>query len=122
MPTLKELMKSQLDTLKKMGKDRRTIERDLGYSENYLNQALSMGGNEKIYEALIAYQEKFELGEEESPYKKFNIVASQQQTIDRISRLLESESLRNQQLEKKVEELQNKFADSSQTKQHRRSA
>lgn len=119
MAELKELIKTQLDLLKTMGKDRRTIERELGYSEFYIDQVLSKGGNEKIYQALIDYKERFELGDNESPYAKFNIISSQQETIERISKLLEKESKRNEQLEKRVHELEEKLFKS---KPHRRSA
>lgn len=58
--TLKEQIKAQLNQLKLMGKDRRAIERDLHYSENYLDQVLSKGGNEKVYQALVDYQKYLE--------------------------------------------------------------
>lgn len=58
--TLKEQIKAQLVHLKLMGKDRRTIERELHYSENYLDQVLSKGGNEKVYQALVDYQKFLE--------------------------------------------------------------
>lgn len=45
-----------LNRLKLKGKDRRNIEKELRYSENYLDQALSKGSNKKLYNALIQYE------------------------------------------------------------------
>jgi len=121
-PSIKELIKTQLETLKKMGKDRRTIERELGYSENYLDQILSKGGNDTVLQALIDYRERFELGEDEPPYKKLNIATSQQDTIERITRMLEKEQTKNHELQDRVFELQNKLIEMGQSKGNRRSA
>lgn len=55
-------IKSLLDDLRKMGKDRRTIERELKYSEFYIDQALSKGGNEKLRQALEDYKNDLEKG------------------------------------------------------------
>lgn len=41
-----------LDQLKKLGWDRRRIEKELAYSEKYIDQALSKGSNEKLYVSL----------------------------------------------------------------------
>lgn len=46
-----------LEKLKKVGKDRRSIEKDLNYSKNYINQNLSRGGNKKILSALKLYEQ-----------------------------------------------------------------
>jgi chromosome segregation ATPase len=56
----KELIKTQLFLLKSMGKSRREIEKDLGYAVNYIDQALSRGGNENLYHALVIHKEKLE--------------------------------------------------------------
>jgi TPR repeat protein len=53
----KELIKTQLFLLKSMGKNRREIEKDLGYAEKYIDQALSRGGNENLYHALVIYKD-----------------------------------------------------------------
>lgn len=44
-----------LEKLKKAGKDRSTIEKDLNYSENYIDQILSRGGNKKFLGVLERY-------------------------------------------------------------------
>jgi hypothetical protein len=44
-----------LEKLKIVGIDRSTIEKDLNYSKNYIDQTLSRGGNEKILGALKLY-------------------------------------------------------------------
>jgi predicted RNase H-like nuclease (RuvC/YqgF family) len=44
-----------LEELKKAGFDRSTIEEELGYSKNYINQSLSRGGNPRILSALKLY-------------------------------------------------------------------
>jgi predicted nuclease with TOPRIM domain len=53
----KELIKTQLFLLKSMGKSRREIEKDLGYAEKYIDQALSRGGNENLFNALVIYKD-----------------------------------------------------------------
>lgn len=40
-----------------MGKSRRKIEKDLGYAEKYIDQALSRGGNENLLNALVIYKD-----------------------------------------------------------------
>lgn len=56
----KELIKTQLELLKKMGKSRREIEKALKYGDKYIDQALSRGGNESLLNALVAYKQKLE--------------------------------------------------------------
>ena len=46
-----------LDFLKSKGKDRRTIENDLGLAEKYLDQALAKGSNKKLVDRLQMYKE-----------------------------------------------------------------
>src|ERR1700744_4827073 len=46
-----------LQELRSMGKDRRTIETELNYSPNYIDQVLSKGGNERFFIALQRYHE-----------------------------------------------------------------
>ena len=48
----KEEIKKQLQLLKKSGIDRRKAEDQLGYAENYIDQALSKGGNLKLLNSL----------------------------------------------------------------------
>ncbi len=57
----KQTILSLLDDLKKMGKTRRIIEVDLKYSPKYLDQVVSMGGNEKVLQALSLYKDTLEL-------------------------------------------------------------
>ena len=67
-----------LTELRKYGKDRRTIEQELKYSVNYIDQLLSKGGNNRFYTALKRYhdmllqeeQEKGLLKEDRPPYKE----------------------------------------------------
>ncbi len=56
----KDLIKTQLSLLKDMGKSRRQIELDLGYSEHYIDQCLSRGGNESLLNALSNYKSRLE--------------------------------------------------------------
>ena len=44
-----------LNRLKEMKIDRRTIEAELGYKENYIDQVLSKGGNQKFLKTLERY-------------------------------------------------------------------
>lgn len=57
---LKAVLETQLEELKKMGKSRRAVEADLGYSEHYLDQVLSKGGNKKVIDAVASYKDKLE--------------------------------------------------------------
>lgn len=54
---MKKAILDLLQELKVLGKDRRTIEKDLNYSPNYIDQALSKGGNERFHSALKRYRE-----------------------------------------------------------------
>lgn len=54
---MKQAILDLLQELKVLGKDRRTIEKDLNYSPNYIDQALSKGGNERFHSALKRYRE-----------------------------------------------------------------
>ena len=54
---IKQAILELLQELKSFGKDRRTIETDLSYSSNYIDQVLSKGGNERFYAALQRYRE-----------------------------------------------------------------
>lgn len=54
---MKQAILDLLQELKVLGKDRRTIEKDLNYSPNYIDQALSKGGNERFHAALKHYLE-----------------------------------------------------------------
>jgi hypothetical protein len=51
----KQKIKSILEKLKVAGIDRKTITKDLKYSNNYISQSLSKGGNKKLFEALERY-------------------------------------------------------------------
>lgn len=53
---LKEQLEEILDFLKKRGITRSEIEDDLNYSENYIDQALSKGGNKRFLKALEKYK------------------------------------------------------------------
>lgn len=52
---IKERIEKLLNDLKKLGLDRRTIEREMGYDENYLDQVLSRGGNKRFLATLERY-------------------------------------------------------------------
>jgi hypothetical protein len=52
---LKEEIELLLESLKNQGISRTAIEEDLGYSENYIDQVLSKGGNKKFLAALKRY-------------------------------------------------------------------
>lgn len=60
----KQLIKTQLDLLKNMGFGRRRLERELEYGDKYIDQALSRGGNEALLNALVAFKNRIEDGEE----------------------------------------------------------
>jgi uncharacterized protein with von Willebrand factor type A (vWA) domain len=51
----KEEIEKILETLDAKGIKRGKIEKDLGYSENYIDQVLSKGGNRKILKKLKTY-------------------------------------------------------------------
>ncbi|TDW96416.1 hypothetical protein [Dinghuibacter silviterrae] len=65
-----------LKDLRRYGKDRRTIEQELRYSPNYIDQMLSKGGNARFYTALKRYhdmltqqaQEETVVREDPAPY------------------------------------------------------
>jgi hypothetical protein len=52
---LKEKIHEMLLNLKKLGFERKTIEKDLGYAANFITRNLSQGGTEKFLEALEKY-------------------------------------------------------------------
>lgn len=52
----KKEIEEVLLSLKEAGFDRATIEEDMGYSENYIDQTLSKGGNRKFLKAMIIYR------------------------------------------------------------------
>lgn len=52
---LKKEIERLLESLKKAGKDRSDIEKELNYSENYIDQTLSKGGNQRFLGALKRY-------------------------------------------------------------------
>lgn len=54
-----------LKELKRYGKDRRTIEQELKYSVNYIDQLVSKGGNMRFYMALKRYHEMLMQQEQE---------------------------------------------------------
>lgn len=54
---IKENIEKLLIELKNNGIDRRRIETDLDLSENYIDQALSRGGNKKLYNRIKQYSE-----------------------------------------------------------------
>jgi hypothetical protein len=56
-------METLLNYLKKLKHSRRMIEKALGYTPNYLDQALSKGGNEKVLNQLKSYKERVEGGD-----------------------------------------------------------
>lgn len=58
-----------LELLRIEGVDRRKIEKDLGYSENYIDQVLSKGSNKKFVTTLSTYynNKKFEPPKEITP-------------------------------------------------------
>lgn len=55
---IKEEIESVLASLKKAGYERGRIEKDLEYSENYIDQTLSKGGNRKFLRSLKNYAER----------------------------------------------------------------
>lgn len=50
--TLKQEIENELDDLKSKGYTRDKIEEELGYSENYIDQQLSKGGNNRFLNAI----------------------------------------------------------------------
>lgn len=52
----KKEIEEVLNALKEAGFDRTTIEEDMGYSENYIDQTLSKGGNKKFLKAMVIYR------------------------------------------------------------------
>jgi len=52
---VKSKIEQLLDELKSLGKERRTIEKELKYSIFYIDQLLSKGGNVRFYNALKRY-------------------------------------------------------------------
>lgn len=54
---IKDDIELLLIELKNRNIDRRRVELDLGLSENYLDQALSRGGNKKLYNRIKQYSE-----------------------------------------------------------------
>lgn len=52
----KEPIENLLISLKKYDYDRRRIEQELGYGENYIDQAISRGGNRKLFHSLELLQ------------------------------------------------------------------
>lgn len=52
----KKQIEEVLDSLKAAGFDRAQIEEDMGYSENYIDQTLSKGGNKKFLKAMVIYR------------------------------------------------------------------
>lgn len=52
---LKKEIEELLESLKKAGKERDDIEKELEYSENYIDQTLSKGGNQKFLGVLKRY-------------------------------------------------------------------
>jgi hypothetical protein len=98
----KDEIKTQLQLLKAMGKSRRQIEKDLGYSEFYIDQQLSKGGNEKLLQALSDYKDELERNDHD-PHK-FNameVIASQQRTIEQLTGMLADANTKNGVLEQK---------------------
>jgi hypothetical protein len=53
--SIKTDIENLLMELRKYGKDRRTIERELNYSPHYIDQLISKGGNIRFYTALKKY-------------------------------------------------------------------
>ena len=52
---LKEKIEKLLLNLKKLGFDRKTIEKDLGYAPNFINRTFSTGGTTKFLKVLEQY-------------------------------------------------------------------
>lgn len=80
MDTKKEI-EGLLNSLKKRGFDRGRIEKDLNYSENYIDQTLSKGGNKRFLNSLRDYanrmlqkaiheEQRFMVSEPAAEYKK----------------------------------------------------
>lgn len=55
---IKKRIEKLLSVLKSSGIDRATIEADLNYSENYVDQVLAKGGNDRFYKSLKTYTER----------------------------------------------------------------
>jgi len=66
----KEVIENLLEQLKTIGFDRRSIERELGYKENYIDQLLSKGGNKKFITLLNRFL-----------IEKSNIISSKDEKI-----------------------------------------
>lgn len=54
--SIKQKIETLLFELKQMGISRMFIEKELDYSENYITQLLTKGGNEKFYKRLLKYK------------------------------------------------------------------
>lgn len=57
---LKEEIKNILNRLKSIGISRRDLEKEFGYSRNYIDQALSRGGTDVLFTTLNLYLKKME--------------------------------------------------------------
>lgn len=55
---LKNEIELVLESLKSKGYDRTKIEEDLGYSDNYIDQVLSKGGNKRFLRAISALRDR----------------------------------------------------------------
>lgn len=131
----KELIKTQLDSLKLMGKSRRDIEKDLKYSPKYLDQALSNGGSEKLLNILMLYMHRLEdqqsvLAEDPPEYlSEKQLIEVQKELISdlRTEKIKWIEDRR--ELQKKIDRLENQVniliedlkANSQEKSKHRRS-
>ncbi len=101
----KKLIETQLSLLKTMGKTRREIEKDLGYSEKYIDQALARGGNEALLNALSNYKTNLEVLEHtvnEDAGKYLN----PQEYIRTLKLLIDSKDENIKLLEQRVVELE----------------
>jgi len=105
----KLLIKTQLDLLKKMGKSRSDIETDLNYAKNYINVALSRGGNEKLFQTLNFYRENLEDHQNvasEDPAK----YVTQQELVDLQKQVISDLRLEKLELLQKVQAMEAKIS------------
>lgn len=113
MSDYKKLIISLLDDIKKMGKSRRDIERDLKYSDKYIDKAIYNGGSKKLANTLSMYKDRLEdqqniLKEAPAQYlTNKQILEYQKIEIDNLRaeklKLLEEK----QEMDKKIKRLEN---------------
>ena len=122
----KEIILTQLRLLKGMGKSRRQLEIDLGYSEKYIDQCLSRGGNESLLNSLSSYKSKLEkeanggnLNDEAASYMTpKDIIAALQQLADSREQNIRFLEMELQKLRKENAELKHQLKGNTGGRRH----